>query len=302
METEVYGDILFLINASMDCLCFLLTARLLHRPLSRLRLGLGSVLGGVYAVLALLLDVGHLAALAIDITVCLLLCVLVFPPRTGIWKDMLTTTGVYLLVSFLLGGIMTGLYHVLNRTGLRAALAGSEEDSPTAWLFALLALCSGGIAALGGRLFQRAGANRSAPVTVQVAYAGKSVTLEGLVDSGNLLSDPVGGRPVIPVDMQSVSPLFSPALLALLQESRQQAPRPEALVGAPEASRIRLIPASTATGQGLLLAIRPDRLTLSIHTSKGDRVRTVDALVAPIHLPAAPDGGTAPQALVPAQL
>ena len=31
MTTDVYGDILFLINAGMDCLSCLLTARLLRR-------------------------------------------------------------------------------------------------------------------------------------------------------------------------------------------------------------------------------------------------------------------------------
>ena len=33
MEQEVYGDLLFCVNFSMDFLCFYLTAKLLHRRL-----------------------------------------------------------------------------------------------------------------------------------------------------------------------------------------------------------------------------------------------------------------------------
>ena len=34
MGNEVYADLLFLVNFSMDFLCFYLCARLLHRPLT----------------------------------------------------------------------------------------------------------------------------------------------------------------------------------------------------------------------------------------------------------------------------
>ena len=42
MTTDVYGDILFLINAGMDCLSCLLTARLLRRHIRGGRLALAS--------------------------------------------------------------------------------------------------------------------------------------------------------------------------------------------------------------------------------------------------------------------
>lgn len=66
MTTDVYGDILFLINAGMDCLSCLLTARLLRRHIRGGRLALASLLGGVYAVAALFVNVGRAAALALD--------------------------------------------------------------------------------------------------------------------------------------------------------------------------------------------------------------------------------------------
>lgn len=302
METEVYGDLLFLINGGMDCLCFLLTARLLHRHLSVPRLLIGSALGGVYAVVALLVEVGQAGALLIDIAVCLLLCALVFPGEPGHRLSWLLAAGVYLLVSLLMGGAITGLYNLLNRLGLGRWLSQAGADGPTAWLFTLLALCSGLFAAAGGRLFQKIGARHTDPVTVEVTLNGRTVTLEGMVDSGNLLTDPVGGKPVVPVSREALRPLLSPALVSVLRDSP---PRMESLTAAPEVRRIRLIPTATATGQGLLIGIRPDSMTVTVHRPRGDMVRQVDALVAPTDLPGGGSHGNgedAPQVLVPVSL
>ena len=148
MTTDVYGDILFLINAGMDCLSCLLTARLLRRHIRGGRLALASLLGGVYAVAALFVNVGRAAALALDCLMCLCLCALVFLPGQEAgrrrWLSVFPACGVYLLVSLVLGGVMTGLYNLLNRAGCPDALAGMGADGPTAWLFALLALLTGG--------------------------------------------------------------------------------------------------------------------------------------------------------------
>lgn len=301
MPTDVYADILFLINAGMDCLCYLLTARLLRRHRHGWRLALASAAGGAYAVLALFLTLGQGAALALDIAVCLLLCRLALPPppdaspgsRLG---SLVTTGGVYLLVSLLMGGVMTGLYNLLNRAGCPEALTGAGEDGPTAWLFALLALVGGGLSLWGGRLFRRTGSRQTALLTVWLG--GRSVTLQALVDSGNLLADPLDGRPVVPVEIAAIAPLLSPELLACLREGDSA---PERLCRLPEATRLRVIPAATATGQGLLIGLRPDRLTLR-PTARGEELE-VTALLAPLSLPPSGEAGSpSPQALIPSTL
>ena len=85
------------------------------------------------------------------------------------------------------------------------------------------------------------------------------MTLEGLTDSGNLLTDPIGGRPVIVVRRASLGILLPPALQPLLT-----ADDPACLADlAPEAAlRVRMIPAQGIGGRTVLLALRPDRITL----------------------------------------
>lgn len=300
MTTDVYGDILFLINAGMDCLSCLLTARLLRRRIRGGRLALAGLLGGIYAVAALFVNVGRIAALALDISACLCLCALVFPPERGTgwrrWLAVFPACGIYLLVSLVLGGVMTGLYNLLNRAGCPDALADVGADGPTAWLFALLALLSGLLSLWGGRLFRRTGSRQEAEITVTLG--NRSVTFAGLVDSGNLLCDPLDGKPVIPVQAPVAAPLFSAELAACLREGSTDPVRLRAL---PEAARLRIVPAATATGQSLLIGIRPDRVIIRLPDT--GRATDATALIAPLNLPET--GGTAapaPQALIPATL
>ena len=181
MAVEVYADLLFLINAGMDGLCFCLTGRLLHHRLSPWRVLLGAVIGGLYAVMALLLEAGQAVALLFDVAVCLVMC--------AIGKNrFFLSVAVYFVLSMVLGGVMTALYNLLNRIGFAESLPDGEDGIGT-WLFALLALVGSGITLWGGRFFRRLAAVRHCRVTVELE--GLQVELEGMVDTGNLLKDPL---------------------------------------------------------------------------------------------------------------
>ena len=72
MREEVYADLLFLINFSMDFLCLYFTARFLRR---RMRLALitsAAIIGGIYSVASLFLPFAKLEILLCDVAVCAL--------------------------------------------------------------------------------------------------------------------------------------------------------------------------------------------------------------------------------------
>ena len=74
MEQTVYVDLYFLINFSMDFLCFFLLSKLLSVKLSFGRTIAASLLGGLYANLALFLPLSSLPALLLDMAACTLMC------------------------------------------------------------------------------------------------------------------------------------------------------------------------------------------------------------------------------------
>lgn len=288
MTVEVYADLLFLINAGMDGLCLLLTGSILHRRFSRIRVYLGAALGGIYAVCSLFLETGKTAALLADIGVCLLLCALVFAgKRSGGMRGFLSATAVYFLLSMTLGGIMTALYNLFNRLGV-ADWFPTEGDGPGTWLFALLALMGSGITLLGGRFFKKSASIQACRVTVELN--GRRLELDGMVDTGNLLRDPLSGRTVICGETSLLLPFLSPGLALAI---REQGYVPA--LSKDEARRIRLIPASTATGDGLLAGFLPDRVQITYIQKGRKQEREISAVIAPVAL-------TATQALVPTEL
>lgn len=282
MEVAVYADLLFLINAGMDGLCLLLAGRLLHRRVKTWRVAVGAVLGGVYAVAALLLpDMGQAPSLLCDLGVCITMCAVVFGEKRRGWlKGILTASGVYFALSMALGGVMTALYHLLNRAGVANLLSELSEgggDGLGSWLFLLLVLIGGAVSLWGGRLLRRSRAVRIC--TVAVELDGRTAALRGMVDSGNLLRDPMSGRVVICADGETLRDILSPPLAAVMTGKS-----PEAVGLSPaDARRVRVIPAGTATGEGLLYGFVPDRITL---TAEGDNQgREIDAAVAVTSIP-----------------
>lgn len=247
---EVYIDLYFLVNAGMDLLCLCMTAAILHRPAKRWRLLLAALLGGLYASCVLLFGINEKLSVVLDLLTAILLVAVALSQRNGSVLRLFQNTGVYTLLSALLGGVMTILYRFLNRLDL--PLETLEGDGLSAWMFALLAAIAGFFTVRGGRLFRRSAATKT--VELEITIEQKTVRLCALVDSGNFLTDPISGRSVILADSAKLSPYLPPQLQSALKHP--------ASAQAEYAKRIRLIPTKTATGEGMLAAFAPDRLVI----------------------------------------
>ena len=295
MQTEVYADLLFLVNFSMDFLTLYLVARLCSRPLSLPRALLSASLGALYAVAVLFLPpaLPQAVALLLDGAVCVLLTVIGLHKRREGLRIVLRHSALYLLISALLGGLMTLLYSLFNRVIDPDALqSAQDEGSMTFTLFSLIAPLATGVCLLLCRSLKRATARKSA--MLHITDGGKSIVLRALCDSGNLLHDPITHRCVIPVAAEKLAPLLPRELATLLGEHSSTAD----LTALPPAllRRTRLIPARGATGERLLIAYSVEQLRLDC----GRGPQEIAALIAPIPLP-----GGAPRdydAILPTEL
>ena len=277
----MWGDLLFFVNFCMDFQCLFLTARLLHRRFSVWRGALASAGGAVYAVAALFLNAGRVTAFALDLLVCALMCLLTFGERHGRWRHLLIPFAVYFGVSAAVGGVMTGLSFWINRLTLPEA---GSADGP--WFYVLAAL--GGLLTFAwGRLCQRRAKGKHA--TLRVVLDQKTATFACMTDTGNLLKDPVSGRPVVIVSHRAARALLPPPLLLAALDRSAVAALPQAL-----AKRVRLVPSVSATGQGLLVAVLPDSAELDAGRGK----KQVDLLLAATAF----EPGAGYDALLPAAL
>lgn len=252
MEQTVYVDLLFFVNFCMDFQCLFLVAKLLRRPFSVARGALSSALGALWACAALFLPVGGALSLLLDLAVCLLMCLLVFSGGAK-KRQIFVPFALYFGVSAAMGGLMSAMAELLSRLELPAIESGSQVSSSA---FLLLA-AAGGLATLAfARLCQRRAKHTRATLTLTME--GKTLTVTGIVDTANLLRDPISGRPVV-ILAQDAASEWLPSLFP-------RAPRaPAALLSSLPtalARHARLLPTSTVTGEGLMLALLPDTALL----------------------------------------
>lgn len=291
MGQTVYGDLLFLINFSMDYLCFYITARLLHRDFPRIRALIASAVGGVYSVAILFAGLVPPLELVVTIAVGLIMCVIVFPRRkVGFLRTCLCSL-TYVGVSAALAGIMTAIFNMLNSLGLPLGSLEENGDGMPVWLFAVLAVVSGAATLAGGRFFRKKQSERTADV--EITLGKRSVKLAAMFDSGNLLRDPISGRPIVVIDVdETVGMLPAELILAVRRNDTAN------LTDLPPdtARRLRIVPSHTAHGSGVLCAFLPDRITVAL---PGESPHEVNALIAPAKLNGSASGF---KALLPPEL
>lgn len=252
--TVIYVDTLFLLNALVDYLLLLGAARLAGERLRRLRFTLGAVLGGGYAVAIFLPGGAFLQRLPCRLAVLALMSVAAY----GGSRRLLRQSLLFLALSCALGG---GVLAVSLLGGRGLTLSGgvvySAMDIKTVLLSA--AGCYAAVT-LVFRGLARHTASAGELAAVRLALDGRSVELTALRDTGNTLTDPVAGIPVLVAEGALLLPLLPPGTL-MAGELADPVACIERLRDGPLAGRVRLLPyRAVGVERGLLLALRPDGL------------------------------------------
>ena len=108
MKQTLYGDVLFLVNFSMDFLTLYITALILHRSVKKRRFVLSAAIGGVYGVAACFMGGALIFRIAVNIAVSVLMCCIVFGEKP------LAPCALFYGTGCLLGGVMTAVFGMID--------------------------------------------------------------------------------------------------------------------------------------------------------------------------------------------
>jgi len=258
MEVVLYGDILFLINFSMDFLTLFVTSKILHLKTNILPLLFASAIGAIYAIASVMLEGAAIISLMINVAVSFLMCYIAFSVK------ILRCTALFYTIGLVLGGALTASFTVINRIrGSRSIFVNGSTvvlsgNIPLGWMAVITALTSAA-AILSGRF---AKARKYAPeVTVKVEDQNKTSYIRGLTDSGNFLKDPFEGTPVIVAKRE--------VLMKILPEDLEEYFLSNCTANTEQISsellkKIRIIPASGASGAvSLLMGFIPEKVEIN---------------------------------------
>lgn len=251
--TVVYVDSVFVLNAVMDYLLLLVTARLAGIPLRRGRYIGAALAGGAYAVAVFLPGLGFLAASPVKLAAGLLLAVAAFGGEARFFRLAL----LFFLASSAMAGCVLGL-------GL---LAGSRVPVVNGVFYtdvdARVLLIAAAAAYLVLAVVFRASAHHAAAgnlLPVRVGLNGRAAALTALWDTGSALWEPGGGEAVLVLAPGVLDGLLPPEVRPLVAAGSLRSPADalEPLRRAAPALRPRLLPYRAVGAGGLLLAVRLD--------------------------------------------
>jgi hypothetical protein len=238
-------------------------------------------MGGIYSVAVLFIRMNTLLGLIADLGFCALMCLCAYGIKDKRTSEFLLHTTVYFGVSMGTGGCMTAMYSLLNRIDMPLGEVEKNPDGISVWVFGLLAVISGGAAMLGGKFYKNISTDTIS--VIKINYKGSEFNIRGVTDTGNLLKDPISGKPVIMVDSRALGGVM--AGVAIERAIRGDI---SGLIEADASCKARLIPIHTASGSSMVCAFIPDKVSISLceNKKKGAKKSSfeVDALFAPARL------------------
>lgn len=253
MEQVIYGDVLFFVNFSMDFLTLYITAKILHRRVRGLKTSLSAIVGGAYGVASCFLEAPLIISVLINLAVSFTMCRIAFGK-----KGVLPCCALFYGTGCLLGGVMTAVFSLAKgMSGAKTVFINGEHhtilaDIPLGWM-AVTAVITSAVAIAGGQYSKRKKAAKD--VELSIISGGKVYKFSAVCDSGNMLTDPIGGLPVIVMTGEAILS-FLPGELETLFLSGD--PMKMASVPAEQIKKVRLIPSSSVGGESLLFGYVPD--------------------------------------------
>lgn len=278
---------MLVINFSMDFLSLYITARIMHIKLNSFKITAAAVIGALYSLLILGINAGTPVNVSLSVAFSFLMCFVAYGrfKTSGYVKN----AAVFYVVNFALGGGITALCNLLNmwKNNKSIMINGTYDvlygDIPFGLLLVLACVC-GVISLFSGKIIKKQKSIKSTPL--EISMHKQKASLTALVDSGNLLREPISGKPVIVACYSCLRSVIPTELLEVFKNQELSNLQECALL-----SKIRLIPTNAVGTSGLLFALSPDLITVN--------GRNVDAYVA---IDTSKNGYGEYQAIVPAVL
>lgn len=262
-EQVVYVDIILLGNFVVDYVLLWVAGVFARVPRKNWRLLSGALFGAVYALLVCLPGFSFLGLLSIKLLVSLGMVSLAYAPKP--WKVWGACLGFFYLASFALGGSMVGFSYLLYKGDLWSASSNIGKIlQQYFWPGFLLAFGFLMLLTWLGPHYQRQRCRKEAQgLLVTICLWEAKAQVQGLVDTGNSLKEPVSQAPVVIVEYGAIQNILPPEVQTILEHNPDSTAALAALANTPWYERMRLIPfQSLGQQQGLLLGLKPDYLEI----------------------------------------
>ena len=246
----LYIDVFFLINLTVDILSAFFAVRLLHIKSGMPRLSGIAILGSLSAVIDVFLS-DYSCLRPLNSVIFLTLAGFIVASGIGAWRRIKFLLA-FVVIELLLGGMVYYGYGLLDRYfGELYPILISGNQNRRALLVSVLILLAMGVLKLLIMIFSSHVKNKA--VSLRIKIGDCIITTDALIDSGNLVRDPMNMNPVMFLKPELARETLPPEITEL---SRLDV-LPDAL-----RRRVRLVPVSRDGKTHIMIGVRADKIEL----------------------------------------
>lgn len=256
----IYADVLIVLNILVDYFLLKLTARIVHKNPSLIRLIVGSVLGGISALYIFLPPLNTVIEFLIRLVISLIITLATF--GFGSVKSLCRNTAVFFAVTFGFAGAMLGLWYIFEPSGMAINNSVVYFNISPAVLIGLTAVFYIIVSVL--RYLLQKNSPDARQCSIKVTIGKKSAETNALIDTGNSISDAMGMSEIIIVDKAFAEKLFGD--IKKISDNQDMT------------ARYRVIPCNTVSGTTLLEGYRCDKAYIKYEENVTEINRPILAL------------------------
>lgn len=255
----IYIDIVLIENLLMNYIILFTTSLILKIKVNHVRLILAGIIGAIYSVFAYMGILQGKASIILKFILSIVIVYVAFYPQTlkKLWKDLL----LFYLTSFVFGGAAFALIYIVKPQDIimKNGLFLGTYPLKTVILGAIVAFV---VSVTAFAVVKNKFGKKQLICEIEIKLNGKIIKTKAMIDSGNLLKEPITNNPVIVVERMLLYECMPKEILNNL----------ESIIGGdfekiPEnikqeyISRLKLIPYSSLGKQnGMLLGIKSEYL------------------------------------------
>lgn len=262
----VYLDIIFLENICMNYIILFATGYITKIKFKQIRIILSSVLGSLYAILGYMQNIIIFSNIIVKIILSIVMILIAFNPKN--LKQFFKEIILFYLISFVFGGCAIFLLYLLKPQNVFIK-NGVYVGKYTIKIVLLGGIVGFTITRIAFKLVKGKISPKDIYANLNIFLNDRKVEVKALMDTGNMLKDPISGIPVIVVCKNKLYGLFSKEILDNLENIINGKISEDIFINNGEMiSKFRIIPFSSLGIQnGILLGIKVDKIEIFFEES-----------------------------------
>lgn len=255
----IYVDIIIVENLIMNLIILYATGLILKIKVSFFRLLLASLIGAIYAALQYISNMKILSNITIKTFLSIIIIWVAFHPQN--MKKMFKQLLLFYLTTFTFGGVATYLIYVLKPQNI-IIKNGMYVGTYVLKVIFIGAILGTGILLVSFKISKNKISKKDMICKILIKLNGKEITLNTMVDTGNMLREPITGNPVAVVEKNSLYDVLPKEILnnteSILGGDFGKIPEDIKQEYIP---KLKFIPFSSLGKQnGMLIGIKPEKL------------------------------------------